>query len=666
MSGLQINGFEIIEELGAGGMATVWKARQISLDRIVAIKVLHSRFASDPADVQRFLSEAQAAARLKHPGIVQVYDANFQGGIYYFVMEYIGGYTVGEWLRRKGVLPERDALLVAESVSMALGYAWDAESLIHCDIKPENIMVDLDGAVKVADLGLSRTLSLMHTSRFQDEIMGTPAYMAPEQIVGDEPLDFRADIYSLGAMLYHMLTGRMLFHGYPFEQVMEMQVTETVDDLLDLNPRVSKPVCWLVERMLAKAREGRHTDWKAVRMDLDRVKRRMLPQGSALPEGVSTVRRSRKRKRRDYVRGDSAAAGQQSSLKPALMVCALLAAVAAGAIWFVRREPPPVIIEKPVLPESSRAAVARPREDPSVLLAEAEAWEQQHPEQFKAARERYSLIATRYKGSSTGMAAERRILDLVSRKEKRIDGILDGLKREATLLEEAGRLREAAELYEAYVGPLASDTAGLRESLARDLREKALTATETLSAEAVFGATLDRIAEALYGGRMEEAENLVEGAMFDGSMSAFADALERVRAEVGAVAGMDERLLDDFRKRKGSETSVELRDQKRRVQIVDVVDDRVMAVEIRTAAGAISRKKLSFGMEDLSLRERLTRMGRNDEPGVAIAKGLMAVAAHSKSRARRYFRMTDPQLGERLVALMDGGQPSAKAASDAR
>ena len=106
-----LSGFEIIEELGTGGMATVWKARQVSLDRIVAIKILASGLSTDPDDVRRFQSEAQAAARLKHPGIVQVYDANVEDGTYYFVMEYVAGYTVGDWIRRKGRLSEKDALL---------------------------------------------------------------------------------------------------------------------------------------------------------------------------------------------------------------------------------------------------------------------------------------------------------------------------------------------------------------------------------------------------------------------------------------------------------------------------------------------------------------------------------------------------------------------------
>ena len=152
--------FEVLGLLGRGGMASVWKARQISLDRYVAVKILSSSFSTDPEDIRRFRQEARTAAQLKHPGIVQIYDANFSDGVYYFVMELVDGYTMGELLRRKGRVTEEDALIVAESVALALDYAWSHYQMVHCDIKPDNIMVDADGALKVTDLGLCRSVTL--------------------------------------------------------------------------------------------------------------------------------------------------------------------------------------------------------------------------------------------------------------------------------------------------------------------------------------------------------------------------------------------------------------------------------------------------------------------------------------------------------------------------
>ena len=187
MEPLQLSGFELLEKIGQGGMGVLWKARQASLDRIVAIKFLQPQLSCNPEEIQRLFSEARAAAKLKHQGIVQVYDANEANGIYYIVMEFIAGYNVGEWLRRKGKLGERDALLVAECVATALQYAWNTAALIHCDIKPDNVMVDRDGTIKVTDLGLSRIIQPRgaRSADVPQEIMGTPSYIAPEQSRGD-------------------------------------------------------------------------------------------------------------------------------------------------------------------------------------------------------------------------------------------------------------------------------------------------------------------------------------------------------------------------------------------------------------------------------------------------------------------------------------------------
>jgi len=287
----QIDNFDIVGLLGQGGMATVWKARQRSLDRYVAIKVLAPNFASDPADIARFREEAHAAARLAHPGIVQVYDANFQNGSYHFVMELVDGYTLGQWLRRKGRVPLEEALNVAESVAEALDYSWQKFHMVHCDIKPDNIMLDADGTVKVADLGLSRSISAVAQAGGEmEEILGTPAYMSPEQVKGLTDIDCRADIYGLGATLYHLITGRMLFDGSP-DRVMEQQVKGQAPAVRELLPETTLACELLIEKMLAKNRDHRPRDWKETIKDVQRARRRHPPAGALPPTGQSSVRR---------------------------------------------------------------------------------------------------------------------------------------------------------------------------------------------------------------------------------------------------------------------------------------------------------------------------------------------------------------------------------------
>ena len=285
--------FEVLDLLGRGGMSSVWKARQLSLDRLVAIKILSSKFSEESEDVERFRMEARAAARLKHPNIVQVYDANFTDGVYFFVMELVAGYTMGELLRRKGKTSEEDALTIAEAVAVALDYAWSSFEMVHNDIKPDNIMVDDDGSLKVTDLGLCRSLALLKTENAEnEEILGTPAYMSPEQVCGGEDIDCRSDIYELGATLYHLVTGHMLFEKKTPDDIVECHVHESqAPDARKFTPLLSNSFMLLLEKMLAKDRAHRHSDWHALIADISRVREEKAPHVVLIPKHGSSMLR---------------------------------------------------------------------------------------------------------------------------------------------------------------------------------------------------------------------------------------------------------------------------------------------------------------------------------------------------------------------------------------
>lgn len=289
---LELPGYEILEKIGEGGTSSVWKARQVSLDRLVAIKVLDPAFMPDQDALARFRQEAQAAARLKHSSIVQVYDAGEVGGRPYLVMEYVDGCTLGDLLQRAGTMTESNALLVAEAVARALAYAWDKDCIIHLDIKPDNVLVENDGAVKVTDLGLARFIGLHRRRVESDTILGTPNYVSPEQAEGVEDLDCRTDIYSLGAMLYHLVTGRLPFAGRPGSSAMDAHVTDFLEDPLDLNPELSPATAWLIEKMMVKNRAYRPAYWSLVLADLAEVKAGRPPKPPLPEEGLSTVMRT--------------------------------------------------------------------------------------------------------------------------------------------------------------------------------------------------------------------------------------------------------------------------------------------------------------------------------------------------------------------------------------
>ena len=201
---------EIIELIGAGGMGAVYKARQTGLDRLVALKILPEEFGHDVKFALRFTREARTLAKLTHPNIVSVFEFGHVGDTYYFLMEFVDGSTLRDVVKAGQLAPEH-ALAIVPHLCDALQYAHD-KGIIHRDIKPENILIAVDGSVKIADFGLSRILGNesgheMLTGTHQ--VMGTPRYMAPEQMEGSHGVDHRADIYSLGVVFYEMLTGEL-------------------------------------------------------------------------------------------------------------------------------------------------------------------------------------------------------------------------------------------------------------------------------------------------------------------------------------------------------------------------------------------------------------------------------------------------------------------------
>ena len=288
----QLNGFTIGALLGQGGMSTVWAARQHSLDREVALKVLSPDMSRDAEDVKRFVVEARMAAQLSHVNLVRVFDVASQNGLYFYIMEYARGYDADKWLRRKGRIEASETLAVAESVAVALDYAWNQAGMIHCDIKPGNIMVDADGTVKLTDLGVARCVRGRARGDVADNyISGTPAYMAPEQITGSAPLDCRTDMYALGATLYHMATGHQLFPGKTDDEVMQLQCYGQAPDARDFAPELSAPYVALLEKLLAKNPARRPRNWHAALQDMRQVRHVQFPVGEAPPPGGSTMLR---------------------------------------------------------------------------------------------------------------------------------------------------------------------------------------------------------------------------------------------------------------------------------------------------------------------------------------------------------------------------------------
>ena len=281
-----LNGrYEIEELLGQGGMARVFRGTDGVLGRNVAVKVLSPQYAGDDQFVARFRREAQAAAGLNHPNIVSVYDTGSQGDVHYIVMEYVEGRTLRDVIRQEGpILPERVSE-IGQAVARALAAAHEA-GLVHRDIKPGNIMLTRDGEVKVMDFGIART-STGDTLTQTAAVLGTASYLSPEQAQG-AAVDARSDIYSLGCVLYEMLTGRPPFTGDSPVAIAYKHVREDPVPPGRINPDVPDSLEAVVMKSMAKNPENRYQTANELREDLERVAQGMPTLATPLLPGEST------------------------------------------------------------------------------------------------------------------------------------------------------------------------------------------------------------------------------------------------------------------------------------------------------------------------------------------------------------------------------------------
>ena len=262
--------YELIKRIGRGGMADVFLARDILLDRDVAVKVLFPEHAIDPNFVERFRREAQAVAGLNHPNIVSVYDWGQTGNTYFMAMEYVDGRTLADALRRSGRLTAKSAATVAMAIANALAYAH-RNNVVHRDIKPANILMGNDGAIKVVDFGIARALDAGHDAGLTQDgaVMGTATYFSPEQAKG-EGLDLRSDLYSLGIVLYELVAGRPPFSGESALATAYKQVNEMPERLKNHAPDVPPALEAIVGKCMAKDAEVRYPNAESLRDDLRR------------------------------------------------------------------------------------------------------------------------------------------------------------------------------------------------------------------------------------------------------------------------------------------------------------------------------------------------------------------------------------------------------------
>ena len=282
---LEIPGYEILGLIHEGAMGAVLKARQISVDRIVAIKVVGEARARDADYVARFCRESLIAAQLLHPNIVATIDAGIARGRPYLVMEYVRGSTLQELLEERGPCDERTAVRVVCDVARALRFLQQ-RGLSHRDIKPANIILTLEGPAKLADLGLARPLGDESWAVAEAGMaVGTPEYMSPEQTRGQTDLDVRSDLYSLGATLFHLVTGRVPYGGKSIAEAMHRHASARIPLPApeSLNAELTSGLSAIVRKLMARNREDRYRNPDDLIFDLARMLRGARPAIAEFP-----------------------------------------------------------------------------------------------------------------------------------------------------------------------------------------------------------------------------------------------------------------------------------------------------------------------------------------------------------------------------------------------
>lgn len=275
MGEIYIPGYEMIAKIREGGASTTWKVKQVSLNRTVTLEIVRrSDNTDDEAELAEIVGRLKKVAAMKHHGILQVLDVGRHDSTLFVVTEYVEGIRLSENIAKLGTLPEAEALGIASQVARALEFAWEEQSLSHGNIKPSNLLLADSGTLMVCALGMTRTGVVVHprTRQSQQIVLGTPHYMSPEQVRGEMPLQFASDIYSLGATLYHLVTGRPPFHNIPGEEAMYEHQAAKIENPRDVNPGVSDGMASVITRMMMKEPGDRHATWHDVYLDTKRLR----------------------------------------------------------------------------------------------------------------------------------------------------------------------------------------------------------------------------------------------------------------------------------------------------------------------------------------------------------------------------------------------------------
>ncbi|MBP7274837.1 MAG: serine/threonine protein kinase [Kiritimatiellae bacterium] len=626
--GTTLGGFRIVRLLGRGGMGEVFLARQISMDRPVALKILSRAVAGDPGAKEAFIREIRLTARLQHPHLVTAYDAGEDAGVLFMAMAYISGPTLHELVRRRGALEQDEAVAIAYKISGALLYAWHEHKLLHRDIKPGNILMDAKGEPHLSDLGLAQSLLELSSPATQGPL-GTANYMSPAQAEGRAatPQD---DIYSLGATLYTMVTGQIPYEDRTPEDALRRLREESLPDPRTFHPTLTTGFIETLGHMMARNPRDRYADWDETHRAL-----RALNAGRAPPTFTKKFQMP----------------ARAASVRAGRIWAVVIGAVAGLALGFALSQwlaPSRGRPSKPVpAPDEMRSDNTPPDAGPGQRPSDTPQLAGDAASGGEVSAQSESIPSERTDERRARESRQDELAEPMERiRARRANQFFLSLNREAEARAAEGLFREAAQLLRGYEGEWADDTRELRDRAARRM-ERAARKKEN------FERLVDDTARALVAGRTDAARWAVIGAWANPESAPDAISLADLQRHVQDAAEMNTRLWNSFLDQVGTDVSIERASGQEENLRIDGVRDGIIRARRILPEGFIFRE---LTVSDLSHAERLRRLGAS-KPVSPIERGLSALWAGDWIAAVLAFREVPDPLGSALVNALQPAQP---------
>lgn len=717
-AGMIISGFKILERLGSGGMGEVWLAEQTAMERKVALKILSPALTNNQDFVDRFMAEVKMSAKLHHPNIVTAFDAGNENGIYYLAISYVDGAELDDRLKIDKLIPEKQALEYVRSIAEALKYAWNKFKILHRDIKPSNIMVDSDNEAKLMDMGISKSLAEDLGLTMTGVVIGTPYYMSPEQAKAEQALDFRADIYSLGATLYHLVTGQVPFDATTAMGILAKHITDPFPSPKDINPELSDECVVLLETMMAKKKEERQASWEDVVRDINLVLDGKLP-ATPLPQGASTISTtiSRALNKRNfdpsehsphmakfhYEDDDSGKAPQSGGMRTAVFIASSLIVVfvlgslaylissklsdasmsAVEKVFEKKKKELGWDVGKKKIAETKKSAPedkqlidfgkeekerARKAYDERNMQ---EMWDlsvnffNQNPEMFEMAIDNFEKIKKSYPGTKYAIKADIKIKELREQakqfKQEQAGHVIEELKGQAKKFADKKEYVKAAEVFRAYSGKYKLETEEKRESCAEEFIQKARELEEQkekarMLAEKKKEDFFNSVAEDVMKGKFSQALDMAEKSKESGCVKG-------LKKSLGELARSDEIIIDSLKRDIGKEIIVDTPKGKESGKIKRVKNGSVYYMT-KMGRGYIQKK---IPIKKLPINERLRRLDSMSRDAKKFYSIHLAIKIRKFEAAEKYMAALPEPLSDaffRELNLMRMGKVEGKAKNE--